>query len=327
MRGLATAGGPASRFLLGLWLCAQACADAPFERTNAYDSRLDIPGLVVGLPGRIESRGTFLALRLDAGAAYEDVPRHWSVWPLPSPGCNEFGGYEACGVATVVASTGAFEAHPSLIPRRFEIRVRMGAQEYRDTVMLEQRPDSFAFNCTTPCGVTAAFNAPVDLNSGLWTLYDANGFTVATFDEATRRMGETYAVSDAAVIAPVDGVLRSRFAEGDAWIIRRQFALVDSVLWRVAQRATPPPELICPTEAVQLGDTVTATARMLDPNGYPLVRPIAFSWQAWSLVSNVPIEPVVDGTFVPTEVGPHRIYVVMVEPEHHWNSCVFEVLP
>jgi hypothetical protein len=323
-----------SRHLLSCWslLVALAsfigCADAPFERVSAYDPNLVIAGRILGLPDTVFSRGSSYSLTLDAGPEFADVPRTWILVPRPIILCSDA---YSCGSATL-DENGELSVDPTPNRRLFEVTVRMGAQEYKDSVVLLQRGVTFDFICqenTPPCGTSTELNDPIATGWDRIRLIDGNGFYINYPTDSMLSDGEVVTIRDTSIVNYVGNTWRSRFAEGSTWIVRSQYGHTDSLRWDVRQEPLAPPVLTCPTTVgpYHVGDSLVVIARGRDWNGYPLIRDIPFNW---ALANRTTAEyglPIDSGSFVPQSAGEYEIYVTMVDPPNHWAACYIDVLP
>lgn len=314
--------------LLGGIASGVGCSDAPFERVSAYDPHLFIAGHIVGLPDTVFSRGSSFSLALDAGSEYAEVPRTWTVLPRPIDTCNDV---NICGRVTI-DQNGDLSADPTRNRRLFEVTVRMGAQEYKDSVVLLQRGVAFDFVCEgsmPPCGTSTALNASIPTGWNRFRLIDANGYYIHTPTDSMLREGEVIVIRDTSIVNFVGDGWSSRFAEGSTWIVRSQYGQTDSLRWDVWQEAVEPPVLTCPTTPgpYHVGDTLVVIARGRDSNGYPLLRDIPFNWALTNRTTAEYALPIDSGSFVPQTPGEYEIYVTMVDPPHHWAACYIDVSP
>lgn len=296
------------------------CAEAPFERGNAYDTRFSIPGTIIGLPDSITAVGDTVQLSLETSAEFRNVPRRWYVRPLDPL---------ASGSLQVNAVTGRLIASPSLYPYLWEVRSQMGAQQYHDTVLLRQVATRFRMFCPTRCEFDS-HRSRVIYSFRYATLLDANSvpmqFNGLEDDSVKFGVGATLMVRDTTILSLVGDTLSSRTTDGTTYVLRRQFGYVDSLRFTVRQQIASV-NMICP-ERVAKFDTVRAPYTAVDVAGWPMTSPVTAKWSVarWEPWTTVTPQPLPDGYFVPTESGEWLLGVVVEHPTGRPNQqCVIRV--
>ena len=291
-------------------LTISACADAPFERISAWDGQFTTSGKIVGLPDTLTAVGDSVQLTVDAGERYRNVQRRWSVRQIDFEACPL-----GCGSVQVGEFTGKLVASPTSYPRRWEVRVLMGVQQYLDTVTTRQVPSGFRLLCDadTGCG-TSDYDAPLDFLLTSVQLVDANKVPLLYQPDSAKLAGASFSTRDPRIVDIVDGTPRSRFADGRTWILRHQFGTVDSVQWTVQQQLGSL-HVNCPATAA-VSDTVRLVVTARDVRGAPMNTPVTFTWLLWyGFVWDTFSRPIAqNGSFVPTEPGDWFVTVLGAHP-------------
>lgn len=308
------------RWLAMSSLFVTACADAPFERGNAYDTRFSIPGTIVGLPDSITAVGDTVPLRLETSAEFRNVPRRWYVRPLDPLGQ---------GSLRVNEANGRLVASPSHLPSVWVVRAQMGAQQYLDTVTLRQVATKFRMFCPVVCEFDA-HRSRVGYSVRFAHLLDANGvplsFNGLEDDTVRFGVGATLMVRDTTILSLRGDTLSSRTTDGTTWVIRRQFGYADSLRWTVRQRISGV-TMECPPTAAKF-DTVRASFSPVDSAGTPISSPVTATWTVarWEPWTTLTPRPLPGGYFVPTESGEWLLGVTVEHPTGRVNqSCVIRV--
>jgi len=296
------------------------CADAPFERGNAYDTRFSIPGTIIGLPDSITAVGDTVQLSLETSAEFRNVPRQWYARPLDPL---------SSGSLRVDDATGRLVASPSLLPSLWEVRAQMGAQQYLDTVTLRQVATRFRMFCPVVCEFDAHHRRLI-YSVRFANLLDANGVPLALNgledDTVKFGVGATLAVRDTTILSLLGDTLRSRATDGTTWVIRRQFGYADSLRWTVRQRIAGV-NMACPPTVAKF-DSVRAPFTAVDPAGTPMASPVTVTWSVARYEPGTPLTPMAlpGGTFVPAESGDWLLGVVVEHPTGRANQqCVIRV--
>lgn len=307
--------------LAGSVLALSACADPPFTPASAYDGAFTTPSSIIGFPDTFTSVGQAAQATLVADERFRDVPRRWFAQRIDSATCPGL-----CSELSVDRLTGRFVATPTSYTRRWEVQVQMGAQWYRDTIVLRQIPVKFYMGCSDGC-LISSHDTPSEFSINAVKLYDANGVRLYYESDSSTTSGATFMVRDPSVVDLVNGQWRSRFRDGTTWIVREQFGYVDSVEFTVRQRFVTP-KLTCPQTA-SVSDTVRVAVTLTDPAGRPMATPVSLSFSLTRLRDGplrVPTSIQEDGSFVPTEPGDWQVYVDAVHATaSHWNACVVQV--
>ncbi len=287
---------PTALALVATAWALHGCADPPFPPANVYDAAFTTPASIVGFPDTFTAVGQYAQLTLVTDEPLDDVPRRWSLRRVDTARCDS-----GCGELNVDRLTGRLTATPTSYVRRWEIRAEIGAQLYRDTVVLRQIPRSFQFDCRF-CYPTDGFNAPLPFSIQSARLFDANGVALRYQYDTAKSAGASLTSRDPTIVDHVDGVWRSRFTEGSTWLVRQQFGQTDSVLWTVRQVFAP--RLTCPDSAA-LSDTVRVNISVVDATGWPMARPVTITWRLTLWRNSIPSSRSIslDGIFIPTEAG------------------------
>jgi hypothetical protein len=307
-----------SRRLAVVWLTAvmsivSACADAPYERVNAYDPGLKVPGRIVGLPDTFFAFGDSAQPRLEVDERYRGIPVEWSVRIVRETWCI----IANCGQMSINATTGTVVASPSPLSSRWEIRAKVAEQWFYDTIATRQIPVSFQSFCRWPGNCDAnAFDSPFHHALTDVTPLDANGSPLLIQTDSIKLAGASWAVRDTTIANLVNGELRSRYANGTTWVIRRQYGKEDSVQLRVSQRLSRA-EVTC-QQTADISDTVRIATTVRDVNGSLLQMPVTYSWSLRlrredNLLVSRPIAS--DGTFVPMEPGEWNVFLTVAQRE------------
>ena len=167
--------------------------------------------------------------------------------------------------------------------------------------MLRQIPRSFRIECYL-CEPSDGFNKPFDFSELSAQLLDANGVLLRYQPDTAKLAGASVSSSDTTIVDYVDGQWRSRFKEGDTWLMRQQFGQTDSLLW--TERQVFAPRMTCPDSAA-VSDTVRVGITFNDAAGWPMARPVTIRWYLVFRRGNgsfsLPQPISMDGVFVPTE--------------------------
>ena len=301
-------------------MVTSACADPPFPPASAYHDAFTTPANIIGFPDTFTSVGQAAEAILVADDRFRDVPRRWFAQRIDSATCPGL-----CSELSVDRLTGRFVATPTSYTRRWEVQVQMGAQWYRDTIVLRQIPVKFYLDCYYSCH-SSSHDTPSEFSINAVQLYDANDVRLFYESDSSKSNGATFTVRDTSVVDLVNGQWRSRFRDGTTWIVREQFGYVDSVQFTVRQRFVTP-KLTCPQTA-SVSDTVRVAVSLTDSAGRPMATPVQVSFSLTRL-RDVPLRsrPIMqDGSFVPTEPGDWQVYVDAIHATaSHWNACVVQV--